>query len=116
MPVLSPAPDFALPSQSSLLFLPAMSNASDADHKCEDSTSPSSLEDTTLHHGDLLEKERDDIPAAVVLPEVDSPLVDYPDGGFQAWLVIFGVRLLAPCLPLMLTYLTPQAACVTFSS
>ncbi|KAI0035057.1 MFS general substrate transporter [Vararia minispora EC-137] len=66
----------------------------------EDRTYPPSLENATSRKSqyecNVLEKEREDVPATVV-SEVSDEL-DYPDGGFRAWLVIFG------------------AACVTFST
>jgi hypothetical protein len=60
----------------------------------EKSRSPSL---NTLHNDNdfeaaCLKKEQEDIPAAVVPPEISLPLVDdYPDGGLKAWMVVFGV-------------------------
>ncbi|KAI0314723.1 MFS general substrate transporter [Amylostereum chailletii] len=68
-----------------------------------DETRPPSLTCSTLHDREdrFLEKEREDIPAAVEPPELGSGKFDdfeFPDGGVQAWTVIFG------------------AACVTFTT
>ncbi|KAI0310462.1 MFS general substrate transporter [Amylostereum chailletii] len=59
-----------------------------------------SLGHSTLNDERYLEKEREDIPAAVIPPEQYGKFDedDFPDGGLKAWMIVFG------------------SACVTFST
>lgn len=74
-----------------------------AQASAEGTPRPSSIDRSTIHGSDenveqksvvVLDKEEQDVSK----DEYEPHELTWPDGGLRAWLVAFGVRLLAVCL------------------